>query len=299
MPSVLLADVLAGMPADFAGPAEDAATTRDRMAPLHGHPLDPATQVRIGSAGGVRCGWLSTPASRPDRGSAVFLHGGAFVSCTLEDYLFYAEFVADHLRVPVVVVDYRLAPEHRFPAALDDCAAAWAGLVADGLDPTRSLLVGDSCGGGLALASAQAARRQGTPGPAGIVSLSGWVDLATRGYGPGGAGGPDPFVSEGFLRARARDYLGPDGQVEDPRASPARGDLSGLPPVLLQVGETDVTRLDAEQVARAARAVGTRARVDVVPGGVHGVQGLVALGVPEAVAAWASVARFADEVLGP
>ena len=131
------------------------------------------------------------------------------------------------------------------------------------------------------------------------MSLSGWVDLDTLGYGPGGADGPDPFISEGFLRARARDYLGPDGDLRDPRASPARAPAAGTPPLLLQVGQTDVTRLDAERLGRVARAAGTDARVDVVPGGVHGVQGLVNLGVPEAVAAWASAARFVDELLGP
>ncbi len=298
MTSELLAAVIDGMPADFAGPDDDAITTRIRMAPLHGHPLSPHTTVRTTSAGGVRCGWLSTPASRPDRGTAVFFHGGAFVSCDLEAYLFYAEFIADHLRVPVVTIDYRLAPEHRFPAALDDCVTAYSGLVAGGLEPDRALFVGDSCGGGLALATAQAARDSDAGVPAGVVSLSGWTDLDTRGYGPGGPTGPDPFISEGFLRARARDYLGPDGDARDPRASPARGSLAGLPPMLLQVGEVDVTRIDAEHLGRAAGDVGTDARVDVVRDGIHGVQGLVALGVPEAVAAWSSVARFGDELLG-
>lgn len=298
MTSELLAAVIDGMPADFARPDDDAVTTRTRMAPLHGHPLGQDTEVRFTSAGGVRCGRLSTAASRPDRGTAVFFHGGAFVSCDLEAYLFYAEYVADHLGVPVVTVDYRLAPEHRFPAALDDCVAAYAALVDDGLAPERTIFVGDSCGGGLALATAQAAPDSGAAVPAGVVSLCGWTDLDTRGYGPGGPAGPDPFVTEGFLRSRARDYLGPEGDARDPRASPGRGRMEGLPPLLLQVGEVDVTRLDAEHLGRAARAVGTDARVDVVAGGIHGVQGLVDLGVPEAVAAWASVARFVDELLG-
>jgi epsilon-lactone hydrolase len=297
--SPLLAAVIDGMPADLASAGLDAAATRDRLDPLHGHALRPGTEVRITSVGGVRCGWLSTPASRPDHGTALFLHGGAFVSCDLEAYLFYAEFLADHLAVPVVTVDYRLAPEHRFPAALDDCTAAYAGLVADGLDASRTLVVGDSCGGGLALATAQAARDAGLPMPAGVVSLSGWVDLDTRGYGPAGPAGPDPFISEGFLADRARDYLGPDGDLHDPRASPARGSLSGLPPLLLQVGEVDVCRLDAEQLAGSAGAVGTHAHLDVIDAGIHGVQGLVALEVPEAVAAWASVSRFAEGILGP
>jgi monoterpene epsilon-lactone hydrolase len=296
--SELLAAVISGIPADFASPDDDAATTRAKMTPLHGHPLGQDTEVRTISAGGVRCGWLSTPASRSDRGTAVFFHGGAFVSCDLEAYLFYAEIIAENLRVPVVTVDYRLAPEYRFPAAVDDCTAAYAGLVTGGLDPGRTVLVGDSCGGGLALATAQATRDLGTGMPAGVVSLSGWTDLDTRGYGPPGPAGPDPFITEGFLRARAGDYLGPGGTAADPRASPSRGSLSGLSPLLLQVGEVDLCRLDAELLGAAARAVGTDARVDVVADGIHGIQGLVNLGVPEALAAWESVARFVDELLG-
>ena len=298
MTSSLLAAVIDGMPTDFAGPDDDVSTVRAQMAPLHGHPLQSSTAVRIGSVGGVRCGWLSTPASRPDRGTAVFFHGGAFVSCDLEAYLFYAEYIADQLCVPVVTIDYRLAPEHRFPAAIDDSTAAYAGLLEDGLDPKRTIFVGDSCGGGLAIATAQSAHGAGRPAPAGIISLSGWMDLDTRGYGPTGPAGPDPFITEGFVRSRARDYLGPDGDLHDPRASPARGQLSGLPPLLLQVGEVDVCRLDAEALAVAACDAGTDARLDVVADGIHGVQGLINMEVPEAVTAWASVAQFVDEVLG-
>jgi acetyl esterase/lipase len=296
--SELLAAIIDGMAADFAGPGADVGATRTMMAPLHGHPLRPDTDVRIVTAGGVRCGWLSTPSTSRARGAAVFFHGGAFVSCDLEAYLFYAELIATHFRIPVVTIDYRLAPEHRFPAAFDDCTSAFIGLIDDGLVPERAVFVGDSCGGGLALATARWARDTIAAGPAGIASLSGWVDLDTLGYGPGGPDGPDPFISEGFLRNRARDYLGPGGDPWDPRASPSRGDLSRLPPLLLQVGEIDVTRLDAERLARAARLAGTDARVDVVPGGIHGIQGLVGLEVPEAMAAWASVSVFADAVLG-
>jgi len=297
MASDPLAAVIRGMPADFARP-DDATATRARMAPLHGHPLGRDTEVRVTTIDGVRCGWLSTPASRPERGTAVFFHGGAFVSCDLEAYLFYAEFVADHLGVPVATIDYRLAPEHRFPAALDDCVTAYTGLVDDGTGSDRTVFVGDSCGGGLAIATAQSARDSNIRLPVGVVSLSGWTDLDTRGYGPGGPAGADPFISEEFLRARARDYLGPDGDVRDPRASPGRGSLAGLPPILLQVGEVDVTRLDAESLGRIGDDVGADVRVDVVADGIHGVQGLVNLGVPEAVAAWSSVAHFVDGVLG-
>ncbi len=297
MTSDLLRSVVEGMPAGFAGPDDDVVTTRSQMAPLHGHPLAPDTTVDFVELGGVRAGRLSRPGSDSRRGVALFAHGGGFVSCVLEAYLFYAEFIANWLSIPVITVDYRLAPEHPGPAALDDCHAVYRALLDSGHDPARLIWVGDSCGGGLALSTVARSRQEGAPMPAGIVSLSGWVDLDTAGYGSTPPARRDAFITEGFLRARARDYVGPAGDPRAPWASPARGELAGLPPLLLQVGETDLCRLDAERLVRRARAAGVDARLDVVVGGIHGVQGLVNLDVPEAVAAWRSVRRFADEVL--
>jgi len=297
--SDLLRAVVEGMPEGFAGPNDDVAATRAAMAPLHGHPLDPDTHVDTSVLGGVRTGRLARPASDGCRGLALFLHGGAFVSCDLDAYLFYAEYIAQWTGVPVVTVDYRLAPEHPGPAALEDCLSVYRSLLESGQDPDRLICVGDSCGGGLALSTVMAARDAGLPVPAGVVTLSGWVDLDTAGYGPAPTSQRDAFITEGFLRARARDYVGPDGDPRAPWASPARGDLLGLPPLLAQVGETDLCRLDAERLVHKAQAVGVDARLDVVAGGIHGIQGLVNLGVPEAVAAWESVRRFTDELLPP
>ena len=297
--SGLLRSVVEGMPAEFAGPEGDFRTTRRQMAPLHGHPLSPDTTVERSVLGGVPVARVSRPSSDDRRGLALFAHGGAFVSCDLEAYLFYAEFVAEWTGLPVVTADYRLAPEHRGPAALDDCVSVYRAVLASGQDPDRLLWLGDSCGGGLALSTVATALGQGEPVPAGVVSLSGWVDLDTAGYGPTPRDVRDAFITEGFLRARARDYVGPLGDPRSPWASPARGPLEGLPPLLLQVGETDLCRLDAERLSRRAGGVGVDARFDVVAGGIHGVQGLVNLGVPEAVAAWESVRAFADEVLPP
>jgi acetyl esterase/lipase len=293
-----LDQILAGMPVDFADPAQDFSRTRAQMAPLHGHPVAADTAVQSVELGGVHCAWLSRPSNDPSRGAVVFLHGGAFVSCTLADYLFYAEFIADAAGLPVLIVDYRLAPEHQFPAPLDDCVNAYLGLLDDGHDPRRLILMGDSCGGGMALATVARAHGSGRRTPAGLVSLSGWLDLDTAGYAPGYSGRRDPFVTEGFLRARARDYLGPAGDLHHPWASPARGELGGLPPLLLQVGEVDVCRLDAERLGERAGPAGVDVSVDVIIGGVHGVQGLVGMGVPEAVVAWAAVRRFIDRLLG-
>jgi monoterpene epsilon-lactone hydrolase len=297
--SDLLRAMIAGMPEDFAGPDDDAVTTRATMAPFHGHPLSPDTGVHITEIGGVRAARLSRPTSDGSRGLMLFIHGGAFVACDLEEYLFYAEYVAEWTGVPVVAVDYRLAPEHPGPAALQDCLSVLRALVRIGPGADRLVCVGDSCGGGLALSATMAARDEGLPLPAGVVTLSGWVDLDTAGYGPSPQATRDAFITEGFLRARARDYVGSDGDPRAPWASPARGDLTGLPPLLVQVGETDLCRLDGERMVRRAQSVGVDARLDVVPGGIHGVQGLVNLGVPEAVRAWESVRQFTDGLLTP
>jgi monoterpene epsilon-lactone hydrolase len=297
--SELLGQIVAAMPGDFADPDDDFLTTRSKMAPFHGHPLSEGTVTRPVEVGGVPAGWLSRPGSDPSRGAVLFTHGGAFVSCDLSAYQFYAEYVADWVGVPVLTVDYRLAPEHPYPAALDDCMAAYRGLLDLGHPPERLICLGDSCGGGLALATLIRVREAGLPLPAGLVSLSGWVDLDTSGYPQTPPVDRDPFITEGFLRARARDYVGDRGDTHDPGASPARGELGGLPPMLLQVGETDLCRLDAERMARRGVDARVDVRVDVVPGGVHGVQGLVNLGVPEAVASWRSVKRFTDGLLEP
>jgi len=296
--SSLLGRVVEGTPEDFAHPGDDYLATRAKMAPLHGHPLAGDTRFHTEEIRGIRVGRLSRPSSDPSRGTVLFFHGGAFVSCDLEAYQFYAEFVADQLGMPVVTVDYRLAPEHRFPAALEDGMAAYRALLDEGWPPDRLLLLGDSCGGGLALSTVIAARDGGRPLPAGVVALSGWVDLDTAGYAPGRPARRDPFITEGFLRARAGDYLGPEGDPHDPRASPARAALAGLPPLLLQVGEDDLCRTDAERLVGRAQEAGVEAHLDVVAGGVHGVQGLVNLGVPEARQAWSSVRRFTDQLLG-
>jgi len=292
--SAELASILGGIPEGFAGAELDAAATRRLMAPLHGHPVAPDTTVAHVNVGGVPCAWVSRPEVRPERGAVFFVHGGAFVSCTVDDYLFYAEFIALACELPVFVVGYRLAPETRFPGAYLDCQAALGGLLAEGQDPARLVVFGDSCGGGIALGAVMGSIEAGSPGPAAVVSLSGWVDLDTSGYDPAFAGRRDPFISEAFLRARASDYLGRDGDTHDPRASPARGSLTGLAALLCQVGEVDLCRLDAERLAARAPAIVT---LDVIDGGVHGVQGLVGLEVPEAVEAWAHVARFVDASL--
>jgi acetyl esterase/lipase len=222
----------------------------------------------------------------------VLCHGGAYIAAGGDGYLFYAEMLGRPCRARVLLVDYRLAPEHRHPAALEDCAAAWRGLLASGITPGSVAFVGDSCGGGLAVAALLRLRDAGVPLPAACVALGGWFDLEAPWEPQRTSAGPEPFLQPAFVRARGRDYVGPTGDPRDPLASVVHADLSGLPPLLLQVGGVDGTRFDAFRLAGNAVRDGVDVTLEVHPGMIHGFQGLANGGLPEAVEALGRVARF-------
>ena len=289
MASEALQQIIDATPADFPE-VTDHLMVRARMAPLHGRPTQPSTRIEFVEMGGIRCAWVSAKEVQPGAPTLFFCHGGAFVSCNLDAYLFYAELISRQLQAPVLTVDYRLAPEHRYPAALDDCFAAYRGLLASGQDPARLICIGDSCGGGLAIAVLYRARDAGLPMPAGVVSLCGWLVLDTSGYAPEYTSSRDPFVSVGWVLTTSRAYVGPGGDLTDPYVSPGHGDPTGLPPLLLQVGEVDVNRRDTEAFALRARMTGVLATLDLTAGSVHGFQGIES--VPEAVEAWGRAAAF-------
>ena len=180
------------------------------------------TEVELG---GVRCAWYEdTRRPRPDR--VVFhCHGGGLVSCPLDDYHFYGAMLAEQLEARVVMADYRLAPEHPFPAAHRDCLAAYRGLLADGVDPAHVVVSGDSCGGLLGLGALLAARDEGLALPACFVSISGWFDVSVAVENPDD--GRDPFLTAAWVRNRGREYAGGRRGLDDPRLSPAYADLAG------------------------------------------------------------------------
>jgi len=293
--SEALQQIIDATPADFPA-VSDHLMVRARMAPLHGRPTEPSTRIDFVEMGGVRCAWVAARQAVDSAPKLFFCHGGAFVSCNLDAYLFYAEMISRQLQAPVLTVDYRLAPEHRFPAALDDCFAAYRGLLASGQDPARLVAIGDSCGGGLAIATLYRARDAGLPMPAGVVSLCGWLVLDTSGYAPEYAARRDPFVSVNWVLTASRAYVGPGGDLSNPYVSPGLGDPTGLPPLLLQVGEVDVNRRDTERFALSARMAGVLATLDVTLGSVHGFQGIET--TPEAAAAWARAAAFVAQCSG-
>jgi epsilon-lactone hydrolase len=294
MPSRELTEILALVPGDFANPEADYRAVRETMAPFHGHPVPAHATVTEVEIGGVRCAWYEDGRRpRPDR--VVFhCHGGALVSCPLDDYHFYGAMLAEQLEARVVMADYRLAPEHPFPAAHDDCLAAYRGLVTGAADPARVVVSGDSCGGLLGLGAVLAARDEGLAPPACFLSISGWFDVSVPDPVEDEGLGRDPFLTAPWVRHRGEEYAAGRVELDDPRISPSYADPTGLPPLYLPSGQHDTLRRGTEALARAALAAGVAVTAESWPGMVHGWQGLVTADVPEAAAAFARARAYLD-----
>jgi acetyl esterase/lipase len=220
------------------------------------------------------------------------------VSSPLDDYHFYGAMLVEQLEARVVMADYRLAPEHVFPAAHQDCSAAYCGLLASGVDPAHVVVSGDSCGGLLGLGALLDARDEGLPPSACFVSISAWFDVSVPDPVEGGneGDGRDPFLTAAWVRNRGREYAADQVPLDDPRLSPVSADLTGLPPLYLPAGQHDTLRMGTEELARAAMDAGVAVTAESWPGMVHGWQGLVTAGVPEAVAAFARARAYLDDL---
>ncbi len=295
-PSRELTEILALVPPDFADPRADYRAVRATMAGFHGHPVPAHVTVTEAMLGGVRCAWYDDTRAPPRRRVLFHCHGGGLVSCPLDDYHFYGAMLAEQLEARVVMADYRLAPEHPFPAAHDDCLDAYRALVEGGETEAAPVVVsGDSCGGLLGLGTLLRARDEGLPPAAGFVSISGWFDLSVA--VPAG-GGPDPFLTAEWVRNRGREYAGGLVALDDPRVSPLFAELEGLPPLYLPVGQLDTLRAGVVALAETAAQAGVKVTLEEWPGMVHGWQGLVGAGVPEAKAWFARARRYLDDLDG-
>ncbi|MFP6663584.1 MAG: alpha/beta hydrolase [Deltaproteobacteria bacterium] len=287
-------DLLALLEPGLANPADSVAEVRAKMAALHGHPVGEDMVIEGVDLLGVPAAKIATPEALASDTLVLQFHGGAFVSCDLSDYLFYGEKISRACARPVLEIGYRLAPEYPCPAPVKDCAQAYRGLLSHGIDPAKIALIGDSCGGGLVVATLVMLRDAGEPLPACAVTLSGWFDLEATGEAAVHPVGKDPFLDAAWLRARGRDYVGPDGDLRAPLASPLYADLHGLPPLLLQAGSIDRTRDDSVRLAERARAAGVTVELEISEDMIHGWHGLP---VPEADAALERVADFLAKYL--
>ena len=228
-------------------------------------------------------------------GVILYLHGGGYVVGSANTGSILATALARRVGTPAVSVDYRLAPEHPFPAAVDDAYAAYRALLDGGTPASDIVLAGDSAGGGLVLAVLLSARRDGLPLPAGAALFSPWTDLSLSGTSIADREHLDPIFDRAQMQWYADQYLAGQSPL-DKLVSPAFADLTGLPPLLIQVGSYEVLLDDSLRLAARAAESELDVRLEVVAGVPHVFQ-LLAGELEEADEALDRAGRFLSDQL--
>ena len=247
------------------------------------------TSTRRIDAGGVRADLVTTPASQPHR-HVLFLHGGGFIIGSPALYRHVTWRIAESTRARVLAVDYRLAPEHPFPAALEDAVSAYHWLLANGAEPQQVAVMGDSAGGGLVFSLMLRLRDECAALPGAAVALSPWTDLALTGASLKLNARSDPILNAENPPQFVEDYLA----GADPRApyvSPLYGDPAGLPPTIIQVGSDEILRDDAVRMADRMRLAGCQVELEIWPRMPHVWHVFVPL-IPEARRAIERIGSF-------
>jgi epsilon-lactone hydrolase len=235
-------------------------------------------------ADGVPAAWFGT-----GEGVVLYCHGGGYQMGSIRSHGGLMADLAAASGARVLGFDYRLAPEHRCPAALEDALTVYRWLLDQGIAPERIALAGDSAGAGLALATMLKARDDGLPLPAAGVFLSPWVDMKLRGDTYDSRAELDPLTQRSKVRMMVKTYIGRDGDASDPDVSPVNGDLSGLPPMLIHVGDHETVLGDTHLLEARAREACTEVEVVVWDGMIHHFQMF-----PELPEAQESLARIGD-----
>jgi phosphinothricin tripeptide acetyl hydrolase len=252
-------------------PPSDSLTTAERRAQYERaekvFPTPADVKVERVGAPVTPAEWLRPPSAEPGR-VVLYLHGGGYVIGSPRSHRHLAAAIASAAGTSALLLDYRLAPEHPYPAAVDDATAAYRWLLDQAIAPERIVIAGDSAGGGLTVATLLALREARVPLPAGGVCISPWVDLTCSGATYGTKADADPIVRRAGVEQMAQAYLGAT-PPRTPLASPLFADLRGLPPLLIHVGSDEVLLDDAVQLAERARAAGVDASIEVYPRMIH------------------------------
>ncbi len=252
-------------------PPSDSLTTAERRAQYERaekvFPTPADVKVERVSAPAAPAEWLRPPSAEPGR-VVLYLHGGGYVIGSPRSHRHLAAAIASASHASALLLDYRLAPEHPYPAAVDDATAAYRWLLDQGIAPGRIVIAGDSAGGGLTVATLLALREARVPLPAGGVCISPWVDLTCGGASYATKADADPIVRRAGVEQMAQAYLGAT-PPRTPLASPLFADLRGLPPLLIHVGTDEVLLDDAVQLAARARAAGVDATLEIYERMIH------------------------------
>jgi epsilon-lactone hydrolase len=264
---------------------------------LRASPFDPAGDLRVqrplfeklvsaapvpgdvvtapGQLGGVPVIWVDIPGTTTG-GVIVYFHGGFFAIGSATASVGLVSDLARKARMRVVTVNYRLAPEHPYPAAPHDAISAYRGLLDSGQDAAQVALAGESAGANLAVATMAAIQQTGLPQPTSAVLMSPMTDLSAVGQSITEKADVDPVITAEAVRNRSRDYLG-GLDARDPAVSPVYGSLAGLPPLLIQVGSHEILLDDAIRLAAQAAYDDVAVTLDVVPGVPHVFQAYAAV----------------------
>ena len=257
-------------------------------------PLPRGTSVVPVTVGERPAEWVIPAESPPDR-VLLYLHGGSYSAGSPRTHRGLVARLARAARARGLTLDYRLAPEHAFPAAVEDAVAAYRWLLTQGFRPERIAVAGDSAGGGLALALPLALRDAGEPLPAVVGALSPWTDLTGSGESVTTRAQVDVMLDASSVVPTARRYLR-DADPTNPLASPLFGDLDGFPPTIIQVGDDEILLDDATRFAKRAAEAGATVELQVYAGMWHVWQAFAPY-IPEAARAIHDMGAFLDRYL--
>ena len=280
-------ELLRHSPLDLGGEVGKARTVFEEMIGALPVPDDVRTQPV--SLGGVPALEVHAGSDRAE-GTLLYFHGGAYAVGSAASSVNLVADLARRTGVAAFTVDYRLAPENPFPAAIEDAVAAYRALLEQGVRPESIAVVGESAGGGLALALLLAVRDAGLAQPAAAAVLSPWADLTQSGASMQSRAEQDPALTRAALQTRAQDYLA-GADPRDPLASPAFADLRGLPPLLVQVGGNEILLDDALRIAARAAHADVPVTLRTFPGAPHVFQGFAPV-LDEGAAALDEAALF-------
>jgi epsilon-lactone hydrolase len=230
-------------------------------------PTPPNLKIETIAAPACPAEWLTAPSVRTDA-VVLYLHGGGYVIGSPRSHRHLAAAIGRAAGTRTLLLDYRLAPEHPFPAALQDAVAAYQWLLAQGIASERVVVAGDSAGGGLTMATLLTLRDRGLPQAAGGVCISPWVDLTNSAESYVTKAAVDPIVTRDGIEGMTQAYVG-GGDRKAPLVSPLYADLRDLPPLLVQVGSDEVLLDDARGLGQRAKAAGVDVTVEEWPSMIH------------------------------
>ncbi len=277
--------------------AEDGISLSERRAAIEAlcaqFPPPPGTAVEPVNAGGLPSFRIGRDPSRPTR--VMYLHGGAHTFGSAYGHRGVIGALAAAADQTVLGPEYRLAPEHPFPAGLEDAERAYDWMIGDGVDPSRIVIAGDSSGAGLGMALLLKLREQGKPLPGGALWFCPWVDITGSSLRIAAKHDPLLIGLARMVLPLTPGYLG-DHSIDEPLLNPLKQDLTGLPPMLIQGATADPVREDAHQLAERARAHGVKTRLELYPVETHSFQ-LFWSFLPEAREAVEQAGRFIDAIV--